>query len=165
MAGMEGLGRLFNAIPVVGAGSNTGFKFRGASSVAVFAWVTATGSTSTVAVTQSNAFAGSYVAANVIKNIYWTTAINGSAAWSKLTYVNGTAPFGSGPLNTFTFSNTANTLATALLVCFQIFTSELSDPEDYLMVTNSGGTNATLFVLPYDLVHQRAPANLEIMSS
>jgi hypothetical protein len=165
MAGMEGLGRLFNAIPVVGASSNTGFKMRGQSGVAVFAWVTATGSTSTVTVTQASSYAGSYTALACVKNIYWNTAINGTAVWNKLTYVNGTSPFTSGPLSTFTFSNTGNTLPTALLVCFQVFTSELSDPEDYVMVTNSGGTGATLFVLPYDLVHQRAPANLEILSS
>lgn len=165
MAGMEGLGRLFNFIPVPGAGANTGFKFRGASGVQVFAWVTATGATSTVAVTQSNAFAGTYVAAPVIKNIYWTTAINGTAAWNKLTYINGTAPFTNGPLSGFTFANAAQTLPTALLVAFSIFTSELSDPNDYIQVANTGGTGSAISAVPFDLVTQRAPANLEILSS
>jgi len=162
---MEALGRLVNAIPVVGASGNTGFKFRGASGVAVFAWVTATGATSTLSITQSNAYGGSYVAAPVIKNVYWSTAINGTAVWNKLTYINGTAPFTNGPLSSLTFANAAQNLPTALAVCVQIFTSELSDPNNYLMAANTGGTGSALFVLPYDLVHQRAPANLEIQSS
>jgi len=169
MAGMEGLGRLFNAIP---AGSGNAFKMRGASAVTVLAW-NATGSTTTTAtVTQDSTFGGSFSSgAYVIKNVYTSTALNGTAVWAKQTFNPGTAPWTgaaannvNGPTGAITFNNAGQNFATALVVAFAIYTSELSDPNNYLKVTMTGA-GAQCVLLLHDLVHQRAPANLEILSA
>jgi hypothetical protein len=154
---MEGLGRLFNVIPNIN--SNTKFKVRGASAVTIVV----TGATAVVTLAQDSTFGGSFAtAAAVIKNVYWSTAADGTVAWSKLTYVNGTAPFGSGPLSTYTHGTTTG-LTTAVMSAFTVFTSEFSDPNSYLKVTMTG--SGVCQVLHHDLVHQRAPANLEVMAS
>jgi hypothetical protein len=160
---MEALGRLFNLIPIASAKP---FRLRGASGVTCVAYVTATGATSTVAVAQDASFGGSFAtAAPVIKNIYTSTATDGTAAWTKNTFNTAVAPWTSGPASGFTFGNASNNFPTALVAVFHIFTSELSDPNDYLKITNTGGTSPGLFVLPYDLVSQRGPANLEILGA
>jgi hypothetical protein len=157
MAGMEALGRMINVIPNVT--TNSKFKVRGASGVTVVV----TGATAVVTLAQDSTFGGSFAtAAAVIKNIYWSTAADGTVAWSKLTYVNGTAPFGSGPLSTFTLGTTTG-LTTAVMAAFCVFTSEFSDPFSYLKVTMTGSGIAQ--IIHHDLVHQRAPANLETLAS
>lgn len=169
MAGMEVLGRLLNIFPV---GSGAAFKMRGASGVLVVAW-NGTGTTTTTAtVTQDSTFGGSFASgAYVIKNVYWMTANNGTAAWNKATFNPGTAPWTgaaannvNGPTGAITFNNTAQNFATATCVAFDIFTSELSDPNSYLKVTMAG-SGGVCAIIPHDLVHQRAPANLEILSA
>lgn len=157
MAGTETLGRLFNIIPNVT--TNVVLKIRGASTVAVCV----TGATAVVTLAQDSSFGGSFsTAASVIKNVYWSTSAAGTAVWNKLTYVNGTAPFGSGPLSTYTHGTTTG-LTTAVMSVFHIFTSELADPFNYIKVTMTGSGIAQ--VLPTDLVVQRGPANLEILAS
>jgi hypothetical protein len=154
---MEALGRLFNFIPNIT--TNSKFKIRGASAVTVVV----SGATAVVTLAQDSTFGGSFAtAAAVIKNVYWSTAADGTVAWSKLTYVNGTAPFGSGPLSTYTHGTTTG-LTTAVMSAFTVFTSEFSDPNSYLKVTMTGSGIAQ--IVPHDLVHQRAPANLEVMAS
>lgn len=155
MAGMEALGRLCNVIPIA---ASAPFKFRGASTV----MVVATGATAVVTLQQSNAFGGTYSNLAAIKNVYWTTQTNGTAAWSKLTYVNGVAPFGSGPLATYTHGTTTG-LTTATCSVFHIFTSELSDPNNYLQVVMGGSGLCSVYL--GDLVVQRGPANLEVLGS
>jgi hypothetical protein len=155
---MEGLGRLFNAYLLPTTTAKT-FKLRGSSGVTVLV----SGAAAVVTLAQDSSFGGSFsTAAAVIKNVYWTTASDGTVAWSKLTYVNGTAPFGSGPLSTYTHGTTTG-LTTATYSAFAVFTSEFSDPNNYLRVTLTGsGIGAIVF---HDLVHQRAPANLEVVGS
>ena len=158
MAGMEALGRLFNVIPNVT--TNSKFKIRSASCVAVVV----TGATAVVTLAQDSAFAGSFASAlAVIKNIYWSTAADGTAAWNKLTFAAG-ATFGTPavPLSTYTHGTTAG-LTTAVMSVFHIFTSELSDPNSYARVTMTGSGIAQ--ILPVDLVHQRTPANMELLAS
>lgn len=158
MAGMEGLGRLFNAylIPTTTAKI---FKLRSASAATVLV----SGATAVCTLAQDASFGGSFsTAAAVIKNIYWSTASDGSAGWSKLTYVNGTAPFGSGPLSTFTLGTTTG-LTTATYAAFTMFTSEFSDPNNYIKVTLTGSGIGAIIL--HDLVHQRGPANLEVVGS
>lgn len=169
MAGMEALGRVINAIP---AASGQAFKMRGSSGVFILAWnATATTST-TLTLNQDSTFGGSFSnGAFVIKNIYWTTANNGTAAWAKAVFNPGTAPWTgasannvSGPAGIVTFNNSGQNFATATCIAVHVFTSELADPNDYLKatMTGSGGLCA---VIPYDLVHQRGPANLEILGA
>jgi hypothetical protein len=152
---MEALGRLVNVIPIA---SGNAFKMRGGSGV----MVVVTGSTAVITVTQSSSFAGTYTNLACIKNVYWTTATNGTAAWNKLAYVSGVAPFSSGPIATYTHGTTTG-LTTATCSVFHIFTSEMSDPNDYITCTATG--SGLCSVVPYDLVHARGPANLEILGA
>jgi hypothetical protein len=159
MAGMEALGRLCNVVNI-NISTNAIFKQRGASCTMVVLY----GAAAVVTLAQDISYGGAFATALAcIKNIYWrATPGDGTVVWNKLAYVNGTAPFGSGPLSTYTHGTTTG-LTTAYLSVFHIFTSEMSDPYDYIKVTITGSGNASIF--PVDLVHQRAPANLEIISS
>lgn len=159
MAGMEALGRLCNVVNI-NVTSNAIFKMRGASCAMVVLY----GSSAVVTLAQDSTYGGSFsTALACIKNVYWrATPGDGTVVWNKLTYVSGTAPYTSGPLSTYTHGSTTG-LSTAYLSVFHIFTSEMSDPYDYVKATITGSGNAT--IIPVDLVHQRAPANLEIISS
>jgi hypothetical protein len=154
MAGMESLGRLCNVIPVA---AGAAFKVRGAS----VAQITVTGN-DTFTVQQSSSFGGSYTPVNVIKNVYWTTANNGTAAWNKVAYVNGATPLSAITLNS-SGAGTPAAMVNATCAVFHVFTSELSDPNDYLKITV--GASGLVQVYLGDLVTQRGPASLEILGA
>src|SRR5579859_2176416 len=149
MAGQEALGRLFNILPALGSG-NTPVKFRGASGIAVCV----SGSTAVVTVNERSSFSGSDTAISVIRDVYWTTATNATVGWSKLIL--------SPLVSTYTHGTTTG-LTTATFSVFHIYTSQLSDPNNYINVVITG--SGTGYAIPYDLVHQRGPANLEIMGA
>jgi hypothetical protein len=169
MAGMEALGRLFNAVPV---GSGNPLKVRGASGVAILAWNATPSTATTLTLTQDSTFGGSFSGGLfAIKNVYTTTALNGTAAWTKQTYNPGTAPWTgasannvNGPANAITFNASAQNFVSAVAVMVHVFTSEFADPMSYIKATMSGAGGLCV-VLPYDPVHQRGPANLEILGA
>lgn len=144
MSGMEGLGRLFNAISVA---DTKAFSMRDCSAVALL--VTSSGAAS-IAVTASSSFAGSYVAFTPANGFgqtnhwYQATATDGTAAWTKQTAV-------------WTTNSLALAGTTGYTSLVEIFTSQIPDPYSYLKVTC---TNATLVVITHSLVVQRKPANL-----
>jgi len=149
MSGMEALGRLFNLVP--NAVSHP-FKMRGASGVAIVA----IGADAVVTVKEDSTFGGSFATTlAVVKNIYWAAANDGTAAWKKLTPAS--------PLGTWTHGTTTG-LTTAVVTVAHVFTSEMSDPNDYLKITCTG-TSPVCYAIPYDLVTQRGPANLEILGA
>jgi len=166
---MEALGRLFNAVPVA---SGNPLRVRSASGVAILAWNATATTTTTLTLTQDSTFGGSFSGGLFgIKNVYTTTALNGTAAWAKQTYNPGTAPWTgasannvNGPANVITFNNTSQNFATAVAVMVHIFTSEFADPFDYIKATVTGAGGLCI-ALPYDLVHQRGPANMEILGA
>lgn len=170
MAGMEGLGRLFNIIPVA-AGQM--FKGRGASSYGFCAYNTTGSDETTVTLLQASSYGGGTTDLYAIKNIYTCTQFNGTAAWVKQTaYPYTAAPWSSGgvggaagPVSSFTFNGSGANFVSAVCCFFQVFTSELADPDDYLEVTVTGSGTPLLVALPYDLVVQRGPANLEILGA
>lgn len=156
MAGMEALGRLCNVIPIA---AGKPFKMRSAS----VAMVVITGAAAAPTVNERTSFGGADTALAAIKNIYWSTATDGTAAWNKITYPTASATFTTGaPLSTYTHGTTAG-LTTANCSVFHIFTSELSDPFNYLNIAVGGAGLAQVYL--GDLVVQRAPANLEIVGS
>jgi hypothetical protein len=169
MAGMEALGRLFNVIPVA---AGAPFKCRGASSYTFVAYNGTGSTTTTVTLQAASSFGGSYSNLYAIKNIYTTTALNGTAAWTKQTaYPYTSAPWATGgsggsagPIASFTFNNSGQNFPTAVCCAFTVFTSEFSDPTDYLEcnITGSGGL---VIAIPCDLTVQRNPANLEIQGA
>lgn len=150
MAGMEILGRNANVIPIA---AGNAFKMRGASS----AMFVCTGS-DTFTINQSSSFGGSYTPVAVIKNVYGAAATNGTAAWTKLTYVNG-----ANPLSAVTIGGGSPTITGATCLVFHAFTSQLADPNNYLKVTVAASGLVAVFLS--DLVSQRAPANLEILGA
>lgn len=148
MAGMEALGRVCNIIPIA---AGKPFKMRGASAV----MVCVTGAAAQPTLNERSSFAGSDTALAVIKDVYWSTATDGTAAWNKLII--------SPTVSTYTHGTTTG-LTTAAMTVFHVFTSMLSDPFNYLNVVNTAGSSL-ITVIPFDLVHQRGPANLEILGS
>lgn len=139
MAGMEALGRLVDAVPIA---SGQAIKFRGASGILVVC----TGN-DTFTVTASNAFGGSYASpGNIITHYYQRADTNGTHAWTRQTQAAS---------NAVVQSNAGYTTA------FEILTSMLADPNDYIKVTAGG--SGLVALIPHDLVVQRKPANLEIL--
>lgn len=148
MAGQEALGRVCNVVPDA---ISHPFKMRGASGV----MIVTQGADAVVTVKQDSTFGGGFATTlAVIKTIYWSTATDGTAGWSKLIV---------SSIGTFTHGTTTG-LTTATLTAFHIFTSMLTDPNAYLKITCTGTTPKCMAYL-YDLVHQRGPANLEILGS
>lgn len=140
MAGMEGLGRVFNVIPIA---SGKAFKMRGASAVTFVC----TGA-DTFTVTAASSFAGTYASpGNIISHYYQATATDGTAAWTKQTQAASNAVVQAG-------SNTT---------VFSVFTSQLADPDDYVKCTASA--TGLVHAILHDLVVQRGPANLEILGA
>jgi len=148
MAGQEALGRSFNLVPDA---ISHPFKMRGASGVAIVA----IGADAVVTIKQDSTFGGSFsTTLAVVKTIYWATASDGTVAWNKLAVSN---------IGTWTHGTTSG-LTTAVVTVAHVFTSMLTDPNSYLKITCTG-TTPKCYTIPYDLVHQRGPANLEILGA
>lgn len=135
---MEALGRLFNIVPIA---AGRGLALKDTNGITFVC----TGA-DTFTVTTSATFAGSYTSPGaVVTTTYTCTATNGTAAWVR---VNQTA---------------ANTVIVASgAVSFHIPTSRLAN-KGYIKVTPSAAGLVTAIF--NDLVVQRAPANLAIVSA
>lgn len=144
MAGMEALGRLNDIVPIA---SGAAIKFRGASGILVVC----TGA-DTFTITVASSFGGSYVAptssGGIITHYYQRADTNGTHAWTR-------QPLAAA--NAVTQSNAGYTTA------FEVLTSMIADPYNYIKVTASATGLVTL--IPHDLVVQRKPANLEILGA
>lgn len=154
MAGMDGLGRVFNIVPISTAGP--AINLSGASAVS---FVT-TGATAVATLTIATSFGGTYRAGSFfspawapISRVYWSTATDGTVAWSKATITAAA---------TFTHGTTTG-LTTAVGSVFTIFGSELPDGYSYIKCTVTGsGIGAAIL---HDLNVQRTPANLALLSA
>ena len=148
MAGMKGLGRVLNVIPIA---AGQGMKFRGASAITFVC----TGN-DTFTLTIASSFGGSYSAppttalgGGMIHDYDTCTATNGTAAW-----VGTSLAYGS-------YVN-AVTIASGT-VAFSVYTSQFTDPNSYIKC--SAGASGLVTAIHHDLVVQRAPANLEILGA
>jgi hypothetical protein len=149
MAGMEGLGRVFNVVPVCTAGG--AINISGCSAVTFVV----TGATAVATLTIATSFGGSYISTNFnpITRVYWSTSTTGTVAWSKATITAS---------NTFTLGTTTG-LTTATAAVFTVFGSQMLAGYDYIKCTVTGsGIGAAIL---HDLTVQRAPANLPILSA
>lgn len=152
MAGMEGLGRVFNVVPVCTAGGAINMRDCSAISFVV------TGATAVPTLTFGKTFGGSYDSGatancNPIKNVYWSTSTTGTVAWAKATITAAA---------TFTLGTTTG-LTTATAAVFTVFCSQIPDTYKYIKCTVTGsGIGAAIL---HDLTVQRAPANLAILSA
>jgi hypothetical protein len=140
MAGMEGLGRVFDVVPIA-AGQI--LKMRNASSVT---FVCTGADTFTVTVGTSHAAAATDPG-NIINHYYQRADTNGTNAWTKQTQA----------------ADNAVIQASADTTVFTVFTSQFSDPNKYIKCTPSA--SGLVMAIFHDLVVQRAPANLEILNS
>lgn len=143
MAGMEGLGRLVDVIPIA---AGQGFKFRGSSAVLFVC----TGN-DTFTITTSPTFGGSYTQPtgfNPINHFYQRSDTNGTHAWTRQTQ---------------TASNAVVQANSGYTTAFELLTSMVADPQDYVKV--SVGASGLVMAILHDLTVQRKPANLEILGS
>jgi hypothetical protein len=136
---MEGLGRVFNAVPIADAVS---LSLKDASGVTYIC----TGN-DTFTITVSDAFAGSFATpGNIITRKFTNTATDGTAAWVAATQS----------------ASNAVTISSGTVVFF-VSGSMLPDTKDYIKVTaSSAGLVTAVF---HDLTVQRTPANLAILGA
>lgn len=154
MAGMEGLGRVFNVVPIITGGP--AISLNGCSAVSFVI----TGATAVPTLTIATSFAGTYRAFNFftpnwtpITRVYWMAATDGTGVWAKATIT---------AASTYTHGTTAG-LTTATASVFTIFGSQIPDPYTYIKCTVTGSGIGAAFL--HDLTVQRAPANLPKVSA
>src|SRR3954471_12122425 len=136
---MEGLGRVFNIIPIA---AGQGFSLKQASGVTFVC----TGN-DTFTLTVASTFGGSYATpGNIITKIYPNTATNGTAAWVKATQA----------------ASNAVTISSGT-VAFTVFANSLPDTKTY--VKCSIGSGGLVAAIVHDLMVQRPPANLAILGA
>lgn len=141
MAGQEGLGFLFDWVPIA---SGQAFKFRGASAF----FVGCTGA-DTFTVTASSTYGGSYTSpGNIITHFYQRADTNGTHAWT---------------LQTQAASNAVVQSNAGYTTGIEVFTSQWADPNAYIKITASA--SGLISVIPHHLVMARKPANLEVLGS
>ncbi|MGW2720847.1 hypothetical protein [Streptomyces sp. NPDC001492] len=139
MAGMHGLGRVYNVIPIA---AGNAFKLRGASACSFVC----TGN-DTFTLTVASTFGGSYASpGNIITKKWTNTATNGTAAWVEATQS----------------ASNAVTISSGTVV-FTVLTSQIADPSAYLKV--SVGASGLVTAILHDLTVARKPANLEILGA
>jgi hypothetical protein len=141
MAGMEGLGRLLDVVPIA---AGNAFKFRGASAVTFVC----TGN-DTFTLTVASTFGGSYATpGNLINHYYQRADTNATHAWTKQTQ---------------SLSNAVVQASSGYTTAFEVLTSWIADPNAYLKV--SVGASGLVTAILHDLTVQRKPANLEILGA
>jgi hypothetical protein len=150
VAGMQGLGRVFDT---VGVASGNMFSLKNASAVSFISEASGASSIAVVAATTYGGSTTNWTTANGFgQPSFWyqNTTNNGTAAWTKQT--------ASWSTNTLTLAASSTYMS---VVTFYV--SELADTYDYIQVT---GTNTTYIVaVLHDLTVQRAPANLALLGA
>jgi uncharacterized membrane protein YczE len=151
MSGMEGLGRVFNIIPLA---DTVGFSLSECSAVSLIFTASST-STTSAAFSAAKTFAGSYdnftTAAGFGQTTRWyqNTSKTGTATWTKQVASWSTA--------TLTLGATSGYVSVV-----DVFGTQMADGYKYLKVTC---TNATVIAVTHDLTVQRTPANLAILGA
>lgn len=151
MAGMEGLGRVFN---VVASADNKPFRLGEASAVTFIA-VAASTATTSLTFTAAKNFSGSYD--------NWTTAAGFGQPdhWYQQTVGDGTVSWTKQAASWA--SNVLSIGATSGYVSLvHIFGAHFADGYEYI---NCDATNASLVAVLHDLTVQRAPVNLAKVGS
>ena len=147
MAGMQGLGRVFN---LLGTASGVGINMAEASSITFYGT-----NDGTYTLTCSKTFAGSYTTPAGWAPIAtaYTNADNGvgTGGWTKVTQA----------------ASTAVTTATDIAVAFTVMTSGLPDGYQYVKCTKTTDNdgNPSVMAIVHDLTVQRTPANLITLSA
>lgn len=139
MPAMEGLGRVFNVIPIA---AGQAISLKDASAVTFIC----TGN-DTFTVTCASSFGGSYATpGNIITQKYTNTATNGTSTWTKASQ---------SASNAVTISSGT--------VAFTVKGVSLPDTKTY--VKCSVGASGLVFAVVHDLMVQRTPGNLPALSA
>lgn len=142
MAGMEGLGKLYDVIPIA---SGQAMKFRGASAIGFLC----TGA-DTFTIRVASSFAGTYATPGaLITHFYQRADTNGTHAWTR----QAVSPAADNVVQ-------ANAGYTTY---FEVLTSMMADPNNYIKVTAS--VSGLVCAILHDPVVQRKAANLEILGA
>ena len=148
MAGMDGLGRVFD---VITSASGQYFSLKNASAVS---FICQSSGASSVALTGATAFSGGTTSTFTTAHGFGQTTRwyqkaddAGITAWTKQTAV-------------WTTNSIALAQTTGYISVFSVLVSQLADTYDYLAAT---GTNTGVIALLHDLTVQRTPANLAIL--
>jgi hypothetical protein len=141
MAGIEGLGRVFNAVPIA---AGVAISMRDCSAITFFC----TGA-DTFTLTMSPTFGGAYTTpGNVFNHYYQAAATNGTAAWTRQ------------PLSV---ASNAVVQAGAYTTAITLLSGMIPDPNVYAKLTASA--SGLVMAVLHDLEYQRKPANLPIVSA
>lgn len=139
MSNMEGLGRLFNVVPIA---AGAGISIKNCTGITFIC----TGN-DTFTLTVATSFATSYATpGNIITRKFTNTATNGTAAWVAATQ---------SASNAVTISSGT--------VAFFVGADMLPDDKAYVKV--SVGSGGLVKAILHDLTVQRAPANLAIVGA
>lgn len=150
MAGMAGLGRVFD---VVHDASTNYFSMKNASAVS---FIVKSSGAAALAITAEPSFGGTpanWTTANGFGQtafFYQNTTVNGTGAWTRQTA-------------TWTTNSVALAATTGYTSVFTVYTSQFADTYCYIKAV---GTNTTTVIaLLHDLTVQRGPANLAILGA
>lgn len=140
MAGMEGLGKAFNVIPIA---AGVAVNMKNCSSVTFVC----TGA-DTFTLTAASTFGGSYATpGNIIDHYYQAAATNGTAVFTKQTQS----------------ASNAVVQGSAYTTVITVTGAKLPDPKCFVKLTASAAGLVTAIL--HDLTVQRAPANLAAPSA
>lgn len=139
MSYSEGLGRVFNVVPIA---AGQGISMKGCSAITFVC----TGN-DTFTLTVANTFGGSYATpGNIVTRKHTNTSTANTAAWVDATQA----------------ASNAVTIASGTVV-FTVGQAQLTDPAAYLKVTASSAGLVTAIL--HDLKVKRVPANLAIVGA
>lgn len=144
MAGMEGLGRVFNVVPAA-----IGLYINMKDCSAISFVCTGAGSGSTFNFGEAKDTAGTAVQdlGAVISQYYTNADTDGSLAWVKATQA---------------AADETGSIASGHVAVVTIECSKLDDGFDYVVCTDSAAQGGTCIAILHDLTVQRTPANLSL---
>lgn len=140
MASMEGLGRVFNVLPI---GDGVAVSLKNASGVTFICTAA-----DTYTITSSATFGGSYTSpGTILDHYYQAAATNGTAVWTKVTQAAADAVVQAGAYTTAIF----------------VAADALPDGHAYVKCTST--STGLVTAITHDLFVQRNPANLAKLSA
>lgn len=144
MAGMEGLGRVFNVVPAA-----VGLYINMKDCSAISFVCTGAGSGSTFNIQEAKNSSGGSVqdVGAVISQYYTTTDTDGSVAWTKVTQA---------------AADETGSIASGSVAVVTVECSKLDDGFDYVSCSDSASQGGTVIAILHDLTVQRTPANLSL---
>jgi hypothetical protein len=144
MAGMEGLGRLFNIVP---AAAGLYIQAQHCSAITFICTSAGTGSAFNFAEAKTSSGGSVQDLGAVIDHYYQATDVDGSVAWTKQTQA---------------AADETGTITAGYVIAVTIECSKVDDGFTYVSCTDANAQSGTVIAILHDLLQQRTPANLAI---